>query len=162
MPSCGRAAIKPSTILYNGMPSRTQLVVLVIKTNTSYAPPIPFLPPPLTLSLQLDSGTTQLYLSPTIADAIAAKFDPPAVFNSVSGVYVVPCNAKAPWFAIQIGSVIFPVDKRDMIISDGAGGCYAGTNNGDIYAPYALGDVFMNNVLTVFDVGSGQMKFRSR
>ena len=49
-----------------------------------------------------------------------------------------------------------------MIINDGTGNCYTGTNSGDIYAPYALGDVFMNNVLTVFDVGSGEMKFRAR
>lgn len=75
-----------------------------------------------------------------------------------------PCDAEAPWFAIKIGGIIFPVDKRDMIMDDGSGQgtCMTGTNNGDIYAPYALGDVFMNNVLVVFDVGSGEMKFRSR
>jgi hypothetical protein len=72
------------------------------------------------------------------------------------------CNAVAPWFAIKIGGVIFPIDKRDMIISDQNGGCMAGTSNSESYAPYALGDVFMNNVLVVFDVGSGQMKFKSR
>lgn len=113
---------------------------------------------------QLDSGATQLALAPIIADAIAAKFNPPAVWNPSLGAYSVPCNAVAPWFAIKIGGVIFPVDKRDMIIDDpnNPRTCLAGTTNGDIYAPYTLGDVFMNNVLVVFDVGSGEMKFRSR
>jgi hypothetical protein len=99
-----------------------------------------------------------------MADAIATKFNPPAVFNATIGQYSVPCNAKAPWFAIKIGGVIFPVDKRDMIIDDGTGRgtCAAGTNDGVTYAPYTLGDTFMNNVMVVFDVGSGEMKFRSR
>jgi hypothetical protein len=113
-------------------------------------------------STQLDSGYTALALPPVLADAIASKFNPPAVYNSNTGNYAVLCNAVAPWFAIKIGGVIFPVDKRDMIISDQSGGCMAGTTNGQIYAPYTLGDVFMNNVVVVFDVGSGEMKFKSR
>lgn len=127
--------------------------------------PLPSLPPqlkPISNLTQLDSGTTQAFLAPSIADAIAAKFSPPAIYNTTTQVYDVPCNAQAPYFATKIGGVVFPIDKRDMIINDGTGNCYTGTNSGDIYAPYALGDVFMNNVLTVFDVGSGEMKFRAR
>ncbi|KAG0648534.1 putative aspartic-type endopeptidase [Hyphodiscus hymeniophilus] len=109
----------------------------------------------------LDSGSTFSGLSPAIADALAAKFKPPGVLNS-DLTYSVPCNAVAPWLAVQIGGVIFPIDKRDMIYTQGPGDCYATTGNGDIYAPYVLGDPFMKNVMSVFDLGSGQMKFRSR
>ena len=99
-----------------------------------------------------------------MASALAAQFSPPAIWNATIQQYSVPCNAKAPWFAIKIGGVVFPVDKRDMIIDDatGQGTCAAGINDGETNAPFTIGDTFMNNVLTVFDVGSGQMKFRSR
>lgn len=119
---------------------------------------------PLTKHHQLDSGATQVFLPTIMAKAIAAQFKPPAVFNATIQQYSVPCNAKAPWFAIKIGGVIFPVDKRDMIIDDGTGSgtCAAGTNDGSTEAPYIIGDTFMNNVMAVFDVGSAEMKFRSR
>ena len=41
-------------------------------------------------------------------------------------------------------------------------GCISGISNGEIYAPYILGDVFMKNVLVVFDVGAGELRFASR
>ena len=86
------------------------------------------------------------------------------MYNPDYGNYSVPCNAVAPWFAIEIGGVVFPIDRRDMVIDDqsGLGHCMAGTTNAGKYAPYALGDVFMNNVVAVFDVGSGQMRFGAR
>ena len=115
---------------------------------------------------QFDTGATYLDLPPPIADGIASKFIPPAISNPNIGFgsYSVPCNATAPWFGVQIGGVIFPVDKKDMIVSDqtGEGTCQTGTQNLLNYAPYTLGDTFMNNVLSVFDVGSGEMKIRAR
>lgn len=44
----------------------------------------------------------------------------------------------------------------------GRGTCISGLSDGGTYAPYVLGDVFMKNVLTVFDVGAGELRFRSR
>ena len=65
---------------------------------------------------------------------------------------------------MKIEGVIFPVDKRDMIMDDGTGEgtCQGGVSDGGTYAPYVLGDVFMKNVMVVFDVGASELRFRSR
>jgi hypothetical protein len=86
------------------------------------------------------------------------------MWDSDYGFYAVPCNASAPWFAIKIDGVIFPVDKRDMVIDDqtGRGTCMTGTNDGMTYAPFTLGDVFLNNVVVSFDVGAGVVRLASR
>ena len=67
----------------------------------------------------LDGGATQAYFPPDIANAIAAAFSPPAVYDDDLGFYAVPCNAKAPSFAIKIGGVEFPVSRR--VFAFGAG-----------------------------------------
>lgn len=86
------------------------------------------------------------------------------MFDPIIYGYPVPCNAKAPEFAVKIGGVVFPVDKRDLVLDDGTGTgkCISGINNGKTYVPYVFGDVFMKNVVVVFDVGAGQLRFRSR
>jgi aspergillopepsin I len=112
----------------------------------------------------LDGGATQAYLPTHMSDAVAAAFDPPAIYNKTLGFYPVPCDARAPVFAVEIGGVAFPIDKKDMVIDDetGRGTCMSGVNNGNMYAPYVFGGTFMKNVLTVFDVGRSELRFRAR
>ncbi|QSZ35454.1 hypothetical protein DSL72_008324 [Monilinia vaccinii-corymbosi] len=116
------------------------------------------------VQLSIDSGTSLIFLPNSIASALGALYNPPAVYNHERSAYSVPCNASAPYFAVVIGGVRFPIDPRDMIQDDntGTGGCVAGVNNGDPSNFYTLGDVFLKNVLVVFDVGASQLKFRSR
>jgi hypothetical protein len=38
----------------------------------------------------------------------------------------------------------------------------AGISNGGKYAPYVLGDVFLKNVVVVFDVGGSRVGIRAR
>ena len=113
---------------------------------------------------QLDSGTTLIYLPTNISNAVNTLFSPPGVWNDDIVAYSVDCNAVAPAFAVKIGGVIFSVDKRDMIMDDGTGQgtCQGGVSDGGTYAPYVLGDVFMKNVMVVFDVGASELRFRSR
>lgn len=75
-----------------------------------------------------------------------------------------PCNAKVPYFAVVIGGVSFSVDPRDMVQDDNTGtaNCVAGVSDGDPFDFYTLGDVFLKNVVVVFDVRASQLKFRSR
>lgn len=51
-----------------------------------------------------------------------------------------------------------------MIVDDetGRGTCMTAINDGDIYAPYVIGDVFLKNVVVVFDVGGNEVRFRAR
>ncbi|KAB8300375.1 hypothetical protein EYC80_000557 [Monilinia laxa] len=116
------------------------------------------------VQLFLDVGTSLIFLPNSISSGLAALYDPTAVYNQDLSAYSVPCNAKAPYFAVVMGGISFPVDWRDMIQDDntGAGGCVAGVSDGDPFAFYTLGDVFLKNVVALFDVGVSQLKFRSR
>ncbi|TGO85993.1 hypothetical protein BPOR_0345g00040 [Botrytis porri] len=116
------------------------------------------------VQLFIDSGTTLTFLPNSISSALAALYKPPAVYNLDLFAYSVPCNAKVPYFAVVIGGVSFPVDPRDMVQDDntGTGNCVAGVSDGDPFDFYTLGDVFLKNVVVVFDVGASLLKFRSR
>ncbi|RDW94318.1 hypothetical protein BP5796_00081 [Coleophoma crateriformis] len=116
------------------------------------------------VQVMLDSGTTLNYIPTEMSYALAALYEPPAVWNDKLGAFSVDCNATPPDFAVKISGVDFSVDKRDMILDDntGNGTCIAGNSDGMNYPPYILGDVFMKNALVVFDVGAGELRFRSR
>ena len=51
-----------------------------------------------------------------------------------------------------------------MIIDDetGSGGCMAGINNGNVYAPYVVGVQFLKNTVVVFDVGREELRIKAR
>ncbi|KAJ5195350.1 uncharacterized protein N7498_008788 [Penicillium cinerascens] len=115
----------------------------------------------------IDSGTTLNYYPTSVANAVNAAFDPPAVYNTTQGAYVVDCNAKPPAHAITIAGTTFTINPLDMILNGGtdANGktfCISGIDDGgnDPSADlYILGDTFQKNVVTVFDVGAAQLMF---
>ncbi len=117
----------------------------------------------------IDSGTTFAHLPVDITHAFAAQFDPPAIYNDASGQYMVPCNATVPPFGVIIGSQTFFMSDEDLVqqqekldlYSDGIMYCLLGLVDGSV-GPYILGDVFMNNVLSVFDIGASEMRFARR
>ena len=59
----------------------------------------------------LDTGTTLVHLPSSIAYFLASLYIPPATWSADEGVFLISCQAAAPSFAVQIGGVIFPVDK---------------------------------------------------
>ena len=125
--------------------------------------PNPFGPPTNASQVQVivDSGTTLVYLPTGIADAVNALFDPPAVYSEDEGAYVVDCSAEAPEFGVTIGSQTFFINGQDLILSNGDGTCISGVDDaGDSLS--ILGDVFLKNVLAVFDVGASEMRFAAR
>lgn len=117
---------------------------------------------PTKVQVVIDSGTPVNYLPPTIASAVNALFDPPAVYRKSLGYYTVPCNAKAPRFGVKIGMETFYINPLDMIIPLNTGECISGvtlTGNGGVPL---LGEPFLKNVLAVFDVGASEMRFAAR
>jgi len=112
----------------------------------------------------VDSGTTLLYLPNHIAEAINAAFNPPAVYSEYEGVFEVDCNATAPSVAVRIGGEDFYINGKDLLLTGESGLdpftglCLTGVQPG-FEAPYILGDVFLKNVVAVFDVGKGEMRF---
>ncbi|KAK3077782.1 hypothetical protein LTS18_009323, partial [Coniosporium uncinatum] len=117
------------------------------------------------LSFIVDSGTSLNYLPTVIARNVNALFDPPAQLVRNQGAFFVPCNATPPDFGIEIGGKVFWIDSADMInqqnIDLNTGYCVTGINDGGA-GPYILGDVFLANVVAVFDVGAAQMRFAPR
>ncbi|KAL2354903.1 aspartic peptidase domain-containing protein [Cryomyces antarcticus] len=88
----------------------------------------------------VDSGTTLIYVPEAIADA---------------------CNATAPVFGVNISGKIFYINPSDMVLDTGDGKCITGVqgNGGGLNI---LGDVFLKNVLAVFDIGASEMRFAAR
>jgi len=110
----------------------------------------------------VDSGTSDIEVPMLIAKAINGAYSPPAVYNDSVGAFVTLCNATVPAINFQIGGKKFTIDKRDMLLP-GIGGldktqCLTSVNGRD-EAPFLLGDVFLRNVLAVFDVGNTEMRF---
>ncbi|MCJ1401797.1 hypothetical protein MMC11_005014 [Xylographa trunciseda] len=109
----------------------------------------------------VDSGTTLLYAPTKVAYAVNAQFNPPAVFDESQGAFFVDCNATAPAFGVVIGGATFNINPLDLILYNGGGPCLSGIQDaGDSFG--ILGDVFLKNVLAVYDVGASAMIFAAR
>jgi hypothetical protein len=115
-----------------------------------------------TMQYIVDSGTTLIYTSTTLAKGINAAFSPAAQYLSDQGVYFVDCNAKPPTFEVNIAGTSFTVNPADLIyqsqVDQNTGLCLTGVQDGGS-GPYILGDVFLQNVVAVFDVGASEMRF---
>ncbi|CZR55318.1 uncharacterized protein PAC_05205 [Phialocephala subalpina] len=109
----------------------------------------------------VDSGTTLNYVPSAEAAAINALFVPPA--QNVNGNYMVQCNAEAPQVGIKVNGTTIALNPADMILKANERGtqCQSGIADGGS-GPFMLGDVFLVNVLAVFDLGNMQMKFSQR
>ncbi|KAG6281288.1 hypothetical protein E4U48_007234 [Claviceps purpurea] len=113
----------------------------------------------------VDTGTTLNYLPPPLAEAIAAAFQPRAVYLYQFGAYFAPCDSIPPRFAVVISGVEFWINPADLIYRDmvdpTTGYCAVAIASGGS-GPYILGDVFLQNVVSVFDVGGAEMRFYAR
>ncbi|KAJ7174692.1 aspartic peptidase domain-containing protein [Mycena filopes] len=114
----------------------------------------------------IDSGTT-LNLVPT---DVARAYN--KAFNATwrAGTYYVECAAKAPPFSVLLGGKTFAIDPRDQVVyagtdDSGAAVCISGTQDGGpvtMGSVFILGDVFMHNVVTTFDIQRNQITFTQR
>lgn len=110
----------------------------------------------------VDSGTTLVYLSDELAEAVAKAFDPPGGLDEGSKLYTIPCGAKAPIFGASIGGKLFNVNPKDMVLQSDENTCMSsiqGNNGGPLWI---LGDAWMKSVLCVFDIGASRMGFAGR
>lgn len=111
----------------------------------------------------VDSGTTLLYLPTELAEEINAAFDPPSVYIEEEGVFENYCDATPPTFAVRINGTDFYINSQDLLLTGElgedpeTGGCITGVQPMD--GIYILGDVFLKNVVAVFDIGASEMRF---
>ena len=110
----------------------------------------------------VDSGTTLIHAPTALAKQINAAFSPAAQYLSDYGAYFVDCHAKPPTFEVNIAGTSFTVNPVDLIyqsqVEPKTGLCLTGVQDGGS-GPYILGDVFLQNVIAVFDVGANEMRF---
>lgn len=113
----------------------------------------------------VDSGHNMNLIPTPEANAINAAFDPPAIFDEGTELYIVDCDAEAPKFGITIDGVTFWHEEQDMIYEVGDGTCYSSvgaTGEDEGLALNFLGDAFLKNVVAVFDFGKDEMRFAAR
>lgn len=110
----------------------------------------------------VDSGTTLAYFPTSVAKAINDAYDPPAKFVDSISMFVSECDATPPDFAITVGGKDFKINAKEMILQNSlkspAGACVSGiqSTGSDIAL---LGDVFLKNVIAVFDLGKEELSF---
>ena len=115
----------------------------------------------------VDSGTSGIYVPEELSNSFHASFDPPAIYNASQGAFVTGCKTKVPKLEITLGGKKFSVRSEDLITEGLDGFCVTNVASGGIPDPveeisndglYILGDAFLKNVLTVFDVGAGEVR----
>ncbi|KAJ9143359.1 Aspartic-type endopeptidase-like protein [Pleurostoma richardsiae] len=113
----------------------------------------------------VDTGTTLIYLPPSVAEAINNLFDPPGEYMWGYGAYFTACDAVAPPFAVVLDGQPFYVNPVDMIyrgVQDPISGlCMTAVTSGGT-GPFILGSAWLQNVVATFDVDNAEMTFVGR
>ncbi|KAL0581946.1 hypothetical protein V5O48_000003 [Marasmius crinis-equi] len=114
----------------------------------------------------VDTGTTLVYGDPGSVEALYAAV-PGARDASLTvgpGFFTVPCDSVPNDINIVLGGKSFPISAKTFNIgqlevgsSECVGGFVAGTVTSD--GTWLVGDVFLQNVYSVFDVGNTRMGF---
>ncbi len=170
-PNRGLYVIRPTAWIYSRRTRNGS-----ISTTTASSSSVPPSPVP---AASIDAGSTLTILPSDMADALLSAFDPPPHWVVSGQAYYAPCNARVPTLGVQIGTQVFYMAAADILrqgerdaetgrycrvgITDGAGGL-VGDDDTDTYGlPMAtLGVTFLTNVIAVFDIGNGEMRFASR
>ncbi|KAG2140974.1 aspartic peptidase domain-containing protein [Suillus bovinus] len=112
-----------------------------------------------TFSAIIDSGTSLILgNSPDVSQLYAAV----NATEIEKGVYALPCDT-VPTVSITLGGKSFPLSAETLIHGpvDSSGTICIGAIHGsdEVEDQWILGDVFMRNVYTVFDVGNSRVGF---
>ncbi|KAJ7770307.1 acid protease, partial [Mycena maculata] len=113
----------------------------------------------------LDSGTTLCIVPSPVAQAYNKGFG-----TWRQGSYYVDCGAHAPPFAVTLGGKTFAVDGRDLVVpvgkdANGTDLCVSGIQDGGPEmdgSVFILGDVFLHNVVTTFDIQNNRITLTQR
>ncbi|KXX82742.1 Aspartic protease PEP3 [Madurella mycetomatis] len=148
----GMYIIKPNAFVYGRGGNGSQTGEELSKNTTQ-------------LPVLIDVGSTLSILPKNLVNQIYAAFDPPAKYLSSTGLFYAPCNATVPTFGVEIGESTFYIAPEDLLrqtVRDPTGEyCRVGITDSDS-VPHILGVTFLTNVVAVFDVEHGEMRFASR
>lgn len=135
--------------------------------STSRAPPVmPTGSGQDTTDYILDSGTTLSFIPHTFATNFANMFNPPARIDQSTGFFVTACGSATPPIGVTINGTTFWHNPKDILKPFDVTGraCVLGIQSsralgGNINI---LGDVFLDNVLAVFDLGKQKVRLAAR
>ncbi|KAI0312482.1 aspartic peptidase domain-containing protein [Amylostereum chailletii] len=109
----------------------------------------------------IDTGTTLIIGDTTNVKAVYAQI--PGSKSAGGGTYSIPCNSSTP-LSLTFGSKQFTINLSTFTvgkISSGSSQCLGGLAEDDSIGSkfWIIGDVFLRNVYTLFDVGSARVGF---
>lgn len=120
------------------------------------------------LNALVDTGTSDVYVPTDVYKAVLKLFQPPAQQVEGHQAPFAPCNATPPAFGVTIGGQTFQMSKETMFSNDShidvnsTKYCSLSIRDGGtggIGQPFVLGYAFLQNVVTVYDVGAAQLRF---
>jgi cathepsin D len=112
----------------------------------------------------IDSGTTIMYGPPSAVQAVYAKIPGSKLYDSGNGFYSYPCNSP-PSVAFSWGGKAWKISAANFNLgetSPGSGQCIGALSAQDLGLGsnvWLLGDSFMKNVYSVFNVGQNAVGF---
>ena len=106
----------------------------------------------------VDSGTSLMYMPTVVATKYNALW-PSSTHHPKEGIWNVPCDATPPPFAVTIAGTKFSINPKDLIqpAGDGSGTCISTIIDNGSSPPLLLGDIFLKNVVAVFDWGNKRL-----
>ena len=114
----------------------------------------------------VDTGNHMNLFPNRISKSINEHFDPPGILDKDLNVYIVDCNATTPEVGVTLdGQTFWHKSPDDLIYHDVSGFCYSSVaptgENGDLALNF-IGDAFLRNVVSVYDMGKEEMRFAAR
>jgi len=115
--------------------------------------------------MSIDIGTAPIIVPKAVADQFNKQWSPPAKFSPKEG-FQIDCKAKSPGIGVRINGTDIWVDGRDLVVppidNTEVTECLSGVQMSTVPISGMLGSTFLKNVLAVFDIGAGEMRFANR
>ncbi|KAH7040473.1 aspartic peptidase domain-containing protein [Microdochium trichocladiopsis] len=114
------------------------------------------------LNAYIDTGTSYGFAPPSAIEAIFSQIPGAKPTTSEKVVWSIPCDAKAD-VAIKFSGQSWTISAKDLVINSGSGSCEGRLFGREVVkGAFLLGDVFLKNVYSVFDMDQSRIGFAAK